>query len=200
MWRVPIGGIFGGLVLFGWGYFSWTVLTWHEIPRRQVDNEEAFMKVLSIHVDETGWYVFPQMFMRQLAKEPDERKREEMVSRWIERHKSGPIVQIFCRVEGTDPMSWQVLAKGMAAAVVAGIAAAWLLYLSLPAVPDYTTRVLMVVLAGVMLIFMTDVSYWVFMFTPDDYAVLMCLDHLVGSVLLGLTTALVVRPPRQRSS
>lgn len=193
MIRVIIGGVLAGAALFVWGYVSWVVLPWHEIPLRQTESEELFLDAVNMYLPMSGWYVFPQLSMKALHEETDAAKRDQMLNSWLERHKKGPIVQVFYRQKGADPMSSEMYVKGVAASVGCGIAAAWLIALTLASQPNYARRVFTVVLAGVVAILMVDLPNWIYMYSPADFTVLMCLDHLIGSVIMGLVAGAVVR-------
>ena len=47
MGRVFIAAIIGTIVLFGWGTFSWMVLSWHNETLNKLENESAVMGFLS---------------------------------------------------------------------------------------------------------------------------------------------------------
>jgi hypothetical protein len=52
----------------------------------------------------------------------------------------------------------------------------------------------LVVLCGLFTVLMTDVTLWDFMYYPLDYTLVMAADHLVGTALVGLIVAAIVKP------
>ena len=41
------GGIFGGIILFVWGFISWVVLPWHTITLNKFKDEAAVEQALT---------------------------------------------------------------------------------------------------------------------------------------------------------
>ncbi len=193
MLRVVCGGVLAGVVLFACGFISWGVLPWHELALQHTDAEREFVDAARQYLPQDGWYSIPQISMRRLYSEPDENERTQMMEQWLTHHKAGPIIHIFYRRQGADPMSMTMYAMGLGAAVLSGLCAAGIVACWPPPRPRYWRRVAAVILAGGMAVFMIDLPYWIYMYSPTDYVILICLDHVVGAFLVALVTAAVVR-------
>jgi hypothetical protein len=216
MMRVVIAGLVAGAALFMWGFVSWTQLTWHRRTIHDVTGETIFVSSLQAHLPrttstsgietpKTGTYIIPGMqettFRAKLAvaKTDEERKQIEdehklETEAWNDRHREGPLVMIFYRHSGTEPMAAQTLAAGLGIAMLCGFFAALGVYISLPGRPNFFLRVGLVLAMGFFTVLMTYFTEWNYLYRPDDWTLVMCADNLIGSLVVGIVVAIIVRP------
>ncbi len=194
MFRAILAGVLAGIALFMWGFVSWVVLPWHNETFRELPDEEVVSSTLKRNLERPGTYMIPWIVESTINSEEE---RATAMKAMEERHKVGPIVQIFYQPEGEEPMAPAVLGRGVAIDIGIGIVAAWILSLTLAGRPNYVQRVCTILLVGIFSILMTHVTDWNFMYRPVDYTMVMCMDHLVGALVVGLVAGAIVRPPRQ---
>ena len=216
MVRVLVAGIVAGVALFAWGFVSWVVLPWHNLTFRDLPDEVALVVKLheqlpktkaedGVQVPLSGAYIIPGMEAGRYraalakAKTDEERKKVQEERRaaeneMAERHREGPIATIFYRHEGHEPMAPQTLAAGLGIAMLCGFFAALAVYIALPGRPNFLLRVGLVVVMGFFTVLLTYAIEWNYLYRPDDYTLVMCADNLVGSLVVGIVVALIVRP------
>src|SRR5207247_5073437 len=61
--RVILAGIFGGVIIFLWGYLAHTVLGLGAVGIKELSNEQAVVGALRASTSEPGFYFFPGVGM-----------------------------------------------------------------------------------------------------------------------------------------
>ena len=191
MKRIVIAGVSSGLALFFWGFVSWVVLPWHNMTFRDLPGEARVSDVLQAEMQQSGTYFIPWMVASQMT---DAASAEKAMAEMNERHRQGPVAQIFYQAEGAEPMAPIVLLRGVGIDVLIGFVTALLVSLTLDSTRGFSRRFGVVLTAGVFTVLMTHVTDWNFMYRPLDYTLVMCADHLVGTCVVGLIVAAIVRP------
>jgi hypothetical protein len=49
---------------------------------------------------------------------------------------------------------------------------------------------------GFFAVLLTYAIEWNYLYRPDDYTLVMCADNLIGSLVVGIVVALIVRPAK----
>jgi hypothetical protein len=61
MKKLIIGSLVGGLILFFWQFFSWTVSSLHTDAHQYTPNQDAIMQTLSSQLTKDGGYMVPSL-------------------------------------------------------------------------------------------------------------------------------------------
>lgn len=191
MKRIVIAGLSSGLALFFWGFVSWVVLPWHNMTFRELPGEARVREVLRDEMKESGSYFIPWLHESQMT---DAASTEKAMAEMTERHRQGPVVQVFYQVDGAEPMAPHVLLRGVIIDLLIGFVAAVMVGLTLDPTRGFSRRFGIVLATGLFTVLMTHVTDWNFMYRPLDYTLVMCADHLVGATIVGLIVAAIVRP------
>lgn len=198
MVRVVIAGLVAGVALFMWGFASWVVLTWHNRTFRELPQEKDLVAAFREHLPltdsqttQSGAYRIPWIVESEL--ETDEARQKAEID-WRNRHLDGPVAYLFYSEDGSDPMAPQRLAAGVGLDMLIGFFAALAVFIALPGRPNFFLRVGLVLAMGFFTVLMTHVTDWNFMYRPDDYTLIMCADNLIGSLVVGIVVAAIVRP------
>lgn len=180
MRRMLLGTVVGGVVLFVWGYVFWGVLPIAENIVLPVPNEAAVAQMLKDNIPSSGVYYIPG----EGAK--------EMSQAWVEKHKAGPIAQIFFRRAGSDPNDPMFFVRGFGYMLLCAFLVAWLLKTALPALRSYAARAIFVIMVG---FFGAVVAFsgavWWYQWLP--YHLLSVAFNLTAWVFAGLAMAAVVK-------
>lgn len=185
MARVAIATALGGLVLFVWGFVFWTMLPY---PRRIIQtptNEPEFAELLRQHVSKDGAYAIPGM-------PPEGKPSSYELEDWATRRREGPICFFFYSARGVADDTPQLMILGLTLNLLTAFFSAWLLFVS--ALRSYFARVAFVVGLGVITALATHLKQANWFYFPWEYTQLMCADLLLGTFILGLVLAAVVKP------
>lgn len=185
MARVAIATAVGGLVLFVWGFVFWAVLPY---PRQVIHTPTAapeFVELLRQHVREDGAYSIPGM-------PPEGDRPPDELEDWTARRRKGPIGFFFYSARGAANDTPQLMILGLTLNLLTAFFSAWLLFAA--GLRSYYARVAFVLGLGVITALSTHLKQANWFYFPGDYTQLMCADVLLGSFLLGLVLAAIVKP------
>jgi hypothetical protein len=195
MRQVPFAGFAGAIVVFCWGMVSWMVTPLHDRSVRGLADEDAVRRAIQTQGIESGLYVVPGL--PNAAGVATAEDMEQRLARWLQRHREGPLMSIFVKVEGAEPMSAPILITGFFIDWVSATIAAFVLWLSLGRCQDYLARVGLVTLLGVFAATFCHLSYWNWMWFPLDHTLAMFVDVIVSWIFAGLIIGALIRPTRQ---
>jgi len=184
MKRILVAGLLGALVIYIWGWISWTMLPWHNSTMPDLPNEDAVIGVLQTSITQTGVYQFPGMM-----------KSNEPV--WMENYKRGPSGVLFYTAKGKNPMAADIFVFGFVLALIEALMAAWLLSVAASKMAAYVKRVLFVTCLGVFAALVSHISAAHWMFFPANYSHVMAIDLVVTYLLAGLVIAWRIKPEMQ---
>lgn len=181
MGRAIAAAVVGAIILFMWGYVSWTVLPWHETSGFQLDppNEAAIVASLQANVVEDGLYWIPG--------EPEDMTEAGAFEAFKERYEKGPFAILIYKGGGAEYMPPMTFARGFGLYFVASLLAA--LLLSLTNVRSYFVRLMFVTGLGVFVAVVGDLEQWNWMNFPTDWCTVNAADHIVAWFLAGLAIA-----------
>ncbi|MBI4467258.1 MAG: hypothetical protein HY656_07520 [Acidobacteria bacterium] len=181
MGRMLLGALVGSIVLFAWGFLYWAVLPIADNIVLPVPNEAAVAQMLKENIPSSGVYYIPG----EGAKERSQA--------WVEKHKAGPIAQIFFRREGINPTDPMFYARGFGYMLFCAFLGAWLLKTALPGLESYAARAIFVVMVG---FFGAAVAFsgavWWYQWLP--YHLLYVAFNVTAWVFAGLAMAAIVKP------
>ena len=193
MGRIIAATIAGGLIMYVWLMLAWMALGIHDSTMKPVPGADDVTAALKRHELQTGVYHYPGM-----PDVPADASEEQVKQAWDDMtalHEAGPIYSIYYHQPGFPVMGPATLGSAVLLDFVSAAIAAVLLWSAAPRLPNYWCRVAFVGLLGLFAALMSHVSYFIWMAFPLDYTLAMCVDLVVGWLLVGLATAAIIRPP-----
>jgi hypothetical protein len=159
--------IAAGLVLFVWGFVSWTVLPWHNRVANKFTNEAAVSQALKENSPQKGVYYLP----------------------YSEKDHGPNQVGAFVNVlpQGTEMNMGKQMAIGVFTQIIGAFLV--LILLSQTSGLTYWGKVGFFSLTGLIIGFVSHAPYWNWFGFPSPYIVVTILDTLIGWALAGLAIA-----------
>lgn len=187
MKRILLAGIAGGLVVFVWGFLSWTVFRFSDDYTLQFADEDAVATALAEQAEgpEPGFYVIPGMFG------PD----GEMLSEedWHARAADMPYATVILHPEGMKANPAVMLPRGLLIQVLAALLVACMVAATGPAA-SFACRAKIGVKMGLFAGLVGPLVNWNFMFAPTGWTMILVFDVVVGWTLAGLVIAALLKP------
>jgi hypothetical protein len=185
MIRWLLGGVLGGLIVFGWCWVSWKVLPWHHATFSTFQNEALFRELLIASTPEPGVYTLPGFKkMEGMSAEDKKLAKAQMHEQMVK----GPFAFVVAQPKGLGPMKMRFLfGLGMELAVGLLITAL-LMWASLG---SYWTRLGFVVLTAVTLAVVAYLPAWNWWGFPVPFTLVGMADIVIGWFLAGLVIAKV---------
>jgi hypothetical protein len=186
MWKVLLGGVVGGVIVFFWGAVAHMMLPLGQMGMSTISQsrEERVLAELKGAIFEPGLYFFPGHDMSKPLSKAE-------TAAWEARMKKGPTGILVIKPNGGEVMSPKTLGiefvSGMLAAVVGSI----ILY---QVTSGYAARVLVLPLVGLFGWLSILVSYWNWYGYPTEYVIAELITEVVGWLLAGFVLATFVKP------
>ena len=187
--RVLLAAVLAAVLMFLWGFAFWgmgiPVAMGMMDPLPGNDDGSAGVKLQELvgAGGETRVYVYPWP--------PNS---EEAAETFNQLHRAGPIVQLFYRKEGSEPMSPTIFALGwlhyFALALLAGI----LLKIALPALPTFGQRVCVVSIVGLIGAIWSTIAGAIWFSHPWRYAIGDAAYGIVAGLLMAVVLAAIIKP------
>ncbi|MEZ4869745.1 MAG: hypothetical protein R3C14_50940 [Caldilineaceae bacterium] len=179
--QLILSTLLGGLALVVWGMIFWGFLAdpvgvFHTLP-----NADAVTALLQANGTTTGTYFMPWP-----------RKTAEEFAAFVAQHQRGPFYLLMYIREGVDPNSPGKLLLGVLHYLTVALLATLLLLMT--NLPRYGSRVLVVLLAGLLGSNFITLGNPLWFHLPWDYTLGNLFYEVVSWLLLGLVTAPFVRP------
>ena len=182
--QVVLGAVVSAFAMFTWGWFYWAVLAlpvgiWQD---QTTAEQTAVTDALNKLLDEDGVYFLPR---------PEEGVDDESDpdSPFFKRHQAGPLVHIYYRKAGSDPMAPSTFAFGFLHVLVANLMLAGLLATLKNSFCCYSARVALVAGIGLFAGYWIEMSRPIWFHHPFGYALYSWGYHisvwLIGGVILG---------------
>ncbi len=187
MFRVIIAALLAGAVTFGWGFVFWVVLPTSKTMLAPLMNGDAVAQEVMKSNAHDGVYFYPMMAE---VFEDETAAREA----FQQKHKAGPILQVYLVRNGFDPMNPMLYVEGAVYQFASALLAAALLAFTVPALPTYGTRVIFVTLLGGFAALLTRVSDVVWMHHPWEFEMYQSAYVVSSWLLAGLVLAIFIRP------
>ena len=184
MKKTLLAGIFGGLVLFIWGFLSWALLGLHDGTMRSIPNEDEVAAVLKQNITEKSMYLFPG---RPAGKSDAEMKMYE------EKYKAGPVVLMAYDPAGSDMAMTSQMIVGLLIVIFCAWLVAWILSRSTAIAESYFSLVTFVSVLGLLGTAYHDLINWNWMGFPFDYSIVNVADSIFAWLLAGLVIAKFVK-------
>jgi len=183
--RIALGGIAGGLALYGWSVVTHLLLPLGEIGLRTVPNEEPLLAAIRATTAQPGLYLFPGIDMRS-------RPGPEQQAVWAAKYAAGPTGILVYRSPAGSPMSPRQLGTELVSDIAIGLLAAALLS---RLNENFISRVAAAGALGLIGGLDVHISYWAWYGFPGDYTLAVLADQLGGFLVLGAVVAFIVKPP-----
>jgi len=187
MKKLLIAGIVGGIILFLWGWLSWSVLPIHTSSMRNIGNEDAVVSSMHINMDQKGVYAFPAM-----PSTHDQAAMDE----WAQKYQQGPVGMIIYNPEGGEPVMSSQMIIGIIISILSSLMAAWFLSRSTAVGSTYILRVAYCGMLGVFVSFVSHLVNWNWMGYPIDYTIAWIMDAVIGWILAGIGIAAIIKAPK----
>ena len=172
MARIISASVAGAVVYYIWGMLTWMVLPLHGPTIQEMPAEQSIIDSIQAQNLESGVYIAPFAIDPASMSDPS--------SEFVKKHQAGPILSIFLRREGAEPMSAGMLLGGFVIDLLAaGVAVLMLLSLG-PCGNNYWCRVGFVAGLGIFVAIVGHLSYWNWMYFPLDFTIAFVIDVAVG--------------------
>lgn len=179
--RVILAGIFGGLIIFLWGYLAHTVLGLGEVGIKELSNEQAVVGALRASTSEPGFYFFPGVGMTTGAS-------PEQMRAAMQKTAGGPYGIVIWHPSGAEFITPRRLGVQFGLNVVQALFAAILLSCA-TGLSSYVSRVGFVFLAGLLAALSTNIEYWNWYSFPSNYTLGYMATQIIGFLLAGFVVA-----------
>lgn len=163
-------GILGGIVLFIWGFISWTMLPWHTMSMHNFKSDVAVTQAIQANAPESGIYVLPSMH-------PGE---------GMESKSTGPMVFASIHLPGMSSSMGMPMGIGLLTQIVAAFLVAWMLARTKL---SYVGKVGFVVIFALTATIIRDVPAWNWFMFDTHYTLVMMADTIIGWFFAGLVLA-----------
>jgi hypothetical protein len=189
MKRILLAGILGGLTLFVWLYVAHELLGLGEMGVGEIPNETVVLNAMRGAIPAPGFYLFPGM---GLGPNATSEQRKAAMPEYMKKYEQSPHgVLVYHPASGAYPFG-AALGRELALNVLQALLAAWLVSYAASG-RGYSTRVGIVVLAGVLVAISTNVEYWNWYAFPGNYVAGYMTTQIVGFVLAGFVIAALVK-------
>lgn len=159
-----IAATVAGLVMFFWGFVSWTVLPWHATDVHSFVDEEAVMQVMVDNAPASGIYYIP-------ANDAD-----------LEVGKPGGMANVM--KDGFQTGMGEMMIQGVVGSIIMAYLA--ILLLAKTQANTFTDKVKFVTLVGLLIGISSSFMYWNWFGYPTGYSLVNLVDSVVTWALAGL--------------
>jgi hypothetical protein len=190
--RFFLAGILGGIAMFIWTTLAHTVLPLGEIGVREMRGEPAIVDALSANLGKgEGLYLFPGL---GIGQHPTREAKQEAMKHMGEKLANGP--SGFLVYHPKRPLN---LPRLLGVEFVTELAEAFLIVflLTQTRLTTFGTRVGFVIVAGILAAIVTNVPYWNWYGFPKQYTASYMFIEIVGFFIVGLVSALILKPSRR---
>lgn len=186
LWRWLLGGVLSAVVLMGWGFLYWVVLSAPGEAPARLPQEQQVVAVLRGSVP-SGVYYFPGL---------QEGGDMSGFQDFRQRHALGPTGMLMISQQGSDPMAPRVFATGFAHFLVSALLAGALLWAMLPLMERYWRRVGFVLTLGLFAAVAVKLAEPIWWHLPWGFHLRTAVFTVVGWLLAGMVLAALLRPHR----
>jgi hypothetical protein len=155
----------------------------------EIPNETVVLNAMRGAIPAPGFYLFPGM---GLGPNATSEQRKAAMPEYMKKYEQSPHgVLVYHPASGAYPFG-AALGREFALNVLQALLAAWLVSYAASG-RGYSTRVGIVVLAGVLVAISTNVEYWNWYAFPGNYVAGYMTTQIVGFVLAGFVIAAFVK-------
>jgi hypothetical protein len=189
MKRILLAAILGGLTIFVWTFVAHEFLGLGEMGVGEIPNETVVLNAMRGANPAAGFYLFPGM---GLGPNATSEQRKAAMPEYMKKYEQSPHgVLVYHPASG--PFNFgAALGREFALNVLQALLATWVVWYAASG-RGYSTRVGIVVLAGVLAAIGTNVEYWNWYAFPGNYVAGYMTTQIVGFVLAGFVIAALVK-------
>ena len=190
--RIILAGILGGIAMFIWSTIAHTVLPLGEVGVREMHGESAVVDALKTNLGAAeGLYLFPGL---GVGKHPTREAKHEAMSHMGEKLAGGP--SGFLVYHPRRPLNFPLLlGVQFLTELVEALLVVFLL--AQTRLTTFGARVGFVTVAGILAAIATNIPYWNWYGFPKRYTASYMFIEIVAFFILGLVSALILKPSRQ---
>jgi hypothetical protein len=177
--------------MFLWFFIWWAMLPFQAMVIRSVPDEPALTQALQSGIPESGVYFLPFTGMSTVT--PDEQ------AAFLERHRQGPLAQIFYRRDGVNITDGSIIFMGLAHCLVTALLLGVVLRHSAGALPGYGQRVRFCTLVGALAAVCCDLIHPVWFHHQWSWWLVMALYHVTSCLVAGMVLGALVRPDQPQA-
>lgn len=186
MKKVILASLLGMLVLFIWGFISWTVFHLHGSAIQELPEGDSIATVLDQHIEENGAYYYPG--------EPPSNTSAEEYKTYTEKHENGPLFMVLFKKDGAGVMDPAIFIRGLIIQLLITFLISYIMKQVVDLLGVYLQRVLFVTGLGLIAVLGTYFTQWNWFYYPTLYTVMMSVDLLAGWILAGLVISAIIKP------
>lgn len=177
--RILLAALFGGIIMFAWGYVSHAILPLGKAGISKLPDEAPMLSAIT--PINPGFYVLPYSDMNA-----DSETRKAHDERWA----AGPSAILVKQPQPGNSFVMRMLLE-----FGSNVICAWLLALILTACGGgFVVRASMGALIGLYATFSIDVSQWNWFGFPRDFTLAAMIDQTIGAFATAVVVAAIVRP------
>ena len=190
--RIILAGVVGGIAMFIWSTIAHTVLPLGEIGVREMHGESAVIDALKTNLGQgEGLYLFPGL---GAGRHPSREAKREAMSHMGDKLASGP--SGFLVYHPRRPLNFaRLLGVQFLTELVEALLAVFLL--AQTRLTTFGARIGFVTVVGILAAIATNIPYWNWYGFPKRYTASYMFIEIVAFFVLGLVSALILKPARQ---
>ena len=189
MKRIVLAAILGGLTLFVWMYVAHDLLGLGEMGVGEIPNEAVVLSAMRGAIPESGFHIFPGF---GLGPKPTSAQRNAAMPEYMKKYEQSPHGVLVYHPPSGPFHFGAALGREFALNVFQALLAAWLVWWAASG-RNYSARVGVVTVAGVLAAISTNVEDWIWYDFPGNYIAGYMTTQIVGFVLAGFVIAAFVK-------
>jgi hypothetical protein len=187
--KILLAGILGGIVMFIWTSIAHMALPLGEAGLSEIPNESAVLSAMQSNIgDQTGLYIFPGP---GVGKNATRQEKNEAMKHMGEKIATNPSGILMYHAPGRQLMLGKLLGVEFGTELLEAILVVFLL--AQTRIASFAGRVGFVLVAGILAVIATNVSYWNWYGFPCVYTASYMFIQIVGFFLVGIVAAFMLR-------
>lgn len=186
--KVLLACLLAAAISFGWGYVSWSVLTWHDNGMHDFKDEAAVAKVIKENTSH-GYGIYMLPYQRQPLSIATAEEKRQMQAEYEKARVDGPYFYGIVRPGKSDWTMTNALIFSAARSFIACFIVAMLLRLT---TMTYLGRVFFTASLGLFAGLAVDVPTWAWFQLPTRDLIVNLADHFIEWMLVGFVLGLFV--------
>ena len=191
MKKILLAAILGAVIIFLWGFLSWTVIHFHDASYLSLSSGDEVADILKEKINENGVYYYPGDM-----GDAESGAELEVLE---EKHKKGPLFTIIYIKKGQELMNPMIFIKGFVVFFIAALIITFILNMVKDSLPTFIRRFSFLLSFALFAGFATYINNYVWLHYPLEYSLVMALDVLIGWALAGILIAAIIKPERKYS-